>query len=288
MLKKQRYICHEGVQSDYTNCQVAFFGIPFDGTVSNRPGTRFAPQMIRTELDGLETYSPYLDKDLTDYQICDLGDLDLPFGNTKKVLNIIEEEVTSILEDNKKVLALGGEHLVSYPIIKAYAKKYKDLHIIHLDAHADLREDYLGETLSHATVMRRVFEVIEEGHLWQMGIRSGTKKEFEFAANHTNMYKFTLDRFEDVIKTIGNKPIYLSLDLDVLDPSILSGTGTPEPGGVNFQQLMNSIQSLMGLNVVGCDIVELAPNYDNSGVSTVVACKLLRELILILSNGLAK
>lgn len=284
MLKDQRAIIHEGILSEYDQSQVVVFGLPFDGTVSYRPGTRFGPQMIRNELDGLETYSPYLDKDMVDYQLCDLGDLPLPFGNTDKVMALIEEEVGTLLEDGKKLLAIGGEHLVSYPVIKAHLKKYKDLHIIHLDAHADLREDYLGESLSHATVMRRVYEQLNTGKIWQFGIRSGTKEEFQFAKTHTQLHPFHLKGLDKAIHEIGQDPVYVTIDLDVLDPSIFSGTGTPEPGGATFKELMEAMGQLTRLNIVGGDLVELSPNYDQSGVSTLVACKVLRELSLVLAN----
>jgi agmatinase len=285
MLRDQRPIMHEGITSEYKESDIVVLGIPFDGTVSYRPGTRFGPQMIRNEIDGLETYSPYLEKDLTDSLVCDLGDLPLPFGNTVKVMALIEQEIGSLLQDGKKTLAVGGEHLVAYPVIKAYAEQYPTLNVIHFDAHADLRDDYLGERLSHATVMRRVVECIDGKKLWQFGIRSGTKEEFEYAKTHTNLYKFLLDDIGEAVEAIGNEPVYLSIDLDVLDPSIFSGTGTPEPGGVSFAELMGAIKTMMGLNVVGADIVELSPHYDQSNVSTLVACKVLREILLVLANN---
>ncbi len=284
MLKDNTPVMHEGIFSGYAESDLVIFGIPFDGTVSFRPGTRFGPQAVRQELDGLETYSPCLDKDLVDYKICDLGDISLPFGNTGKVMELIESEAQSFVSDGKKTLAVGGEHLVSYPLIKAYLEKYPDMHIFHLDAHADLRDDYLGEKLSHATVMRRVFDDLGTGKIWQFGIRSGTKEEFEFAAENTIMRKFDLDCIDEVIGVIGDQPVYLSIDLDVLDPSVFSGTGTPEPGGVSFKELMAAMQQMTGLNVVGGDMVELSPHYDQSGVSTVVACKVLRELALIMAG----
>jgi len=273
---------HEGVFSEYAESDLVIFGIPFDGTVSFRPGTRFGPQAVRQELDGLETYSPYLELDLVDYKICDLGDLTLPFGNTIKVMELIENEARSFVADNKKTLAVGGEHLVSYPLIKAHLEKYPDLHVVHLDAHADLRDDYQGEKLSHASVMRRVFDEMGAGEIWQFGIRSGTKEEFGFAAKNTVMQKFDLEGIEKIVGLIGDQPVYFSIDLDVLDPSIFSGTGTPEPGGVSFKELMNTMQQMTSLNIVGGDVVELSPHYDLSGVSTAVACKVLRELALIM------
>lgn len=288
MLKNQDINKHEGIYSTYEDSQITVFGIPYDGTVSFRPGTRFGPGAVRQELDGLETYSPYQDKDMTDYRICDLGDMLLPFGNTIKVIEQIHDDVTAILEDGKKTLAIGGEHLVSYPLIKAHLEKDKNLHIIHFDAHADMREDYLGEELSHATVMRRILSEMEEketdGRIWQFGIRSGTREEFSLDNERVSTRPFNLGGLDEAIEAIGDAPVYLTIDLDVLDPSVFAGTGTPEPGGVTFNELIVALMKLQGLNLVGADLVELAPHYDQSGVSTAVACKVLREVALLMCD----
>ena len=273
----------ECINSTYGDCDIAVLGIPYDGTTSYRPGTRFGPNAIRNEMYGLETYSPYLDKDLAEYKICDLGDMEFPFGNRNLVLEDIAKETKGILDDNKKVLALGGEHLISYPVIKEYYSKYEDLVVIHFDAHTDLREEFLGESLSHATVMKRVHDFLGDDRIYQFGIRSGTKDEFEFSREHTNLFKFSIDKISSIVDRIKNKPLYVTIDLDVLDPSIFSGTGTPEAGGITFKELMDALKCLEGLNIVGGDIVELAPHYDQSGVSTAVACKVLRELLLIMA-----
>jgi len=273
----------ECINSTYGDCDIAVLGIPYDGTTSYRPGTRFGPNAIRNEMYGLETYSPYLDKDLAEYKICDLGDMEFPFGNRNLVLEDIAKETKGILDDNKKVLALGGEHLISYPVIKEYYSKYEDLVVIHFDAHTDLREEFLGESLSHATVMKRVHDFLGDDRIYQFGIRSGTKDEFEFGREHTNLFKFSTDKVSSIVDRIKNKPLYVTIDLDVLDPSIFSGTGTPEAGGITFKELMDALKCLEGLNIVGGDIVELAPHYDQSGVSTAVACKVLRELLLIMA-----
>lgn len=282
MLKDRTEPNAECINSSYNDCQIAIFGIPYDGTVSYRPGTRFGPNAIRNEMYGLETYSPYLNKDLADYNICDLGDMELPFGNTELVLESIGNETKSILDDDKKIVALGGEHLVSYPIIEQFYKKHNDLIVIHFDAHADLREEYLGERLSHASTIKRVHDFLGEEKIYQFGIRSGTKEEFEFAKEHTNIHLFDLKNISSIKEEILNNPVYLTIDLDVLDPSIFPGTGTPEAGGVSFNELMTALKTLDTLNIVGADIVELAPHYDTSGVSTAVACKVLRELLLIM------
>lgn len=270
--------------ADFTDANIVLFGAPFDGTTSFRPGTRFGPCAIRSDSFGIETYSPYQDRDLCDYSICDIGDLDLPFGNTQRVLSAIEETTTEILDAKKIPVMLGGEHLITLASVSAVLKQYPDLHIIHLDAHTDLREDYLGEPLSHSTVMRRIWEQVGDGRIYQFGIRSGEKYEFEFAKSHTVLQKFNLDGFETVVHQLKGKPVYLSLDLDILDPSIFPGTGTPEAGGVSFSELLAAILQLPNLHVVGCDINELSPVYDQSGVSTAVACKLVREILLTLKG----
>ncbi len=270
-----------GCDSGYEEAKAVLFGAPFDGTTSYRPGTRFASRVMRAESYGLETYSPYQDKDLTDYNVFDGGDLDLPFGNVQAVLNKIEEKTNTILADNKIPVMLGGEHLVTLGAVRAAAKKYSDLHILHFDAHTDLREDYLGETLSHATVLRRCWDILGDGRIYQFGIRSGDRPEFKWAdEGHVTMRKFDLNGFAQTVQKLAGKPLYVTIDLDVLDPSAFPGTGTPEAGGVTFMELLGAILSLKGANVVACDINELSPPYDQSGTSTATALKVLRELLL--------
>lgn len=268
-------------EAAFDDARAVLFGAPFDGTTSFRPGTRFGPQAIRAESDGIETYSPYQNKDLEDLAIFDSGDLILPFGNTEAVLTMIEERTQEILDAGKMPVMLGGEHLVTLGAVRAMVKKYPDLHIIHFDAHADLREEYLGERLSHATVLRRSWNLLGDGRIHQFGIRSGERSEFEFALEHTDFHPFNVKDVLDVVLALGDKvPVYVTLDLDVLDPSLFCGTGTPEAGGIFFQDLEEALLALEALNVVGFDMNELSPHYDASGVSTAVACKVLREMLL--------
>lgn len=268
-------------EAAFDDARAVLFGAPFDGTTSFRPGTRFGPQAIRAESDGIETYSPYQNKDLEDLAIFDSGDLILPFGNTEAVLTMIEERTQEILDAGKMPVMLGGEHLVTLGAVRAMVKKYPDLHIIHFDAHADLREEYLGERLSHATVLRRSWDLLGDGRIHQFGIRSGERSEFEFALEHTDFHPFNVKDVLDVVLALGDKvPVYVTLDLDVLDPSVFCGTGTPEAGGIFFQDLEEALLALEALNVVGFDMNELSPHYDASGVSTAVACKVLREMLL--------
>lgn len=269
-----------GCESNYEESKIVLFGAPFDGTTSYRPGTRFGSKAIRSESFGIETYSPYQDKDLEDYKIFDMGDLELCFGNTERVLKDIETQADTIFNDEKIPAMIGGEHLVTLGTVRAAVKKYPDLNIIHFDAHTDLREEYLGEKLSHATVMRRVYDIVGDNKIHQFGIRSGERKEFYWAKKHTNLNKFNFNGLEETIKSLEGKPVYFSIDLDVLDPSEFCGTGTPEAGGVSFIELLQAIIKVGKLNVVGFDIVELSPIYDQSGASTAIACKILRELLL--------
>ena len=271
-----------GCESDYEEAKIVVFGAPFDSTASFRPGTRFASRAMRDESFGIETYSPYLDKDLEDINVFDGGDLELPFGNPARVLSEIEEYTDSVLADGKIPCMIGGEHLVTLGAMRAVVKKYGSVNIIHFDAHADLREDYLGEKLSHATVMRRCWELVGDGKINQFGIRSGERAEFYWGREHVKTRKFDFEGLTETVKLLENKPVYFTLDLDVLDPSIFPGTGTTEAGGVTYKELLGAVQMLGGLNIVGFDINELSPHYDTSGVSTAAACKILRELLLII------
>ena len=267
-----------GCDSSYADSKIVVFGAGYDGTTSNKPGTRFAPSAMRQESYGLETYSPYLDKDIGDYNIYDAGDLEL-YGNPDRVLNMVENVSNSILSDSKIPIMIGGEHLLSFGMAKAISKKYPDFNIVHFDAHTDLRDSYMQERLSHATVIRRCYELLDSGKIYQFGIRSGTKEEFEWAKNNIEFNPFNLNNIEKILE-LKEKPVYLTIDLDILDSGIFPGTGTPEAGGVSFLELINSFKYISKLNIIAADIVELAPNYDISNASTAIACKILRELLL--------
>lgn len=269
-----------GCDNDYIDSDIVIFGAPFDSTTSYRPGTRFASRTMRAESYGLETYSPYQDLDLEDFKIFDAGDLELCFGDTELALKDITEMTRTILSDNKLPFMIGGEHLVTLGAVRAMAEKYPDLHIVHFDAHADLREEYLGARLSHASVIHRCWDIIGDGKIYQFGIRSGDRAEFEWGKNHVITQKFDFSGLEDVIKKLKDKPVYFTLDLDVLDPSVFPGTGTPEAGGVSFTQLLDAILKVGELNIVGTDINELSPMLDQSGASTAVALKIMREWLL--------
>ena len=270
---------------EFNEADIVLFGAPFDSTTSFRAGTRFGPSAIRHESFGIETYSPYQDKDMEDISVMDSGDIELAIGDTEGVLKQIEERTEIILENNKLPFMVGGEHLVTLGAFRAVQKKYPDVHIIHFDAHADLRENYLGVELSHASVIRRCWDIIGDGKIFQFGIRSGEKAEFMWAKDHTKMKKFSLDGIEEVIESLKGKDVYFTVDLDVLDPSVFPGTGTPEAGGVTFEELRKAVTKVCRMcNIVGCDVNELSPHYDQSGVSTAVACKIIREMLLALNK----
>lgn len=269
---------------DFNDANIIYFGAPYDGTVSFRPGARFAPEAIRRDSYGLETYSPYFRLDLEkDTAVFDAGDLLLPIGNKEKSLELIYSFTKRILRHKKTPFMVGGEHLISLSSIKAVFEAYKDLHIIHFDAHADLRDTYMGDSLSHSTVLRRIWEVVGDKRIHQLGIRSGLKEEFTFSRNHCSIEFYRMDSIEDLVEELISKPVYITFDLDILEPGLFSGTGTPEPGGVTFREAIEAFKSMIPLNIVGVDVVELSPNYDQSGVSTLYACKIIRELVLAMN-----
>ncbi len=266
-----------GSLDNYTDAAIVMVGLPFDGTCSYRPGSRFAPERLRPASWGLEDYSPVYDRHLDDVKFYDAGELEFPLGNTVKSLDLIEQNARIIFNDDKKFLGIGGEHLVTLPALKACKEKYNDLAVIHFDAHTDLREDYLGEKLSHASVMRRIGEIVGFENIKQIGIRSGLKEEFELMKKYNTLAK----NFSD-IDILKNKKIFLTIDVDVLDPSVLPGTGTPEPDGLLYRELAQWIHYLKDFDIAGADVVELAPDYDNSGVSTAVVSKIIRDVLMIL------
>lgn len=266
-----------GQNEDYDSSDIVMLGMPFDGTVSYRSGSRFAPEQIRLASWGLEDYSPRFDKHLEDVNFHDAGDLEFPLGNTYKSLDLIEENVEQIYKDGKRVFGIGGEHLVTLPEIKAVAKFHKDLAIVHFDAHTDLREEYLGEEMSHSAVIRHASKIVGPENLKQIGIRSGMKEEWEFMKKHNTL----IHKYSELDELKGKK-IFVTVDLDCLDPSVMPGTGTPESGGMQFNELMGWFEYLKNFDIVGADVVELAPDYDASGVSTAVATKVIRELLMVM------
>ena len=278
---RPRFLCAE---TPFESARVVLLGCPFDETASFRRGARLGPDAIREASDCLETYSPHLDKDLSDAALCDLGDVDIASGDTQAVLDSIRDEASAIFQAGKRPVFLGGEHLVSLPIVEAALGVFPGLAVFQWDAHADLRDDYLGERLSHACVVRRILELGKIGPLRQFGIRSGTREEFAWMRANDTMRPMSPEAVESALKEIGDSAVYLTLDVDVLNPGEMPGTGSPEPGGPGFDALMDCIRVLddSSARVIGADVVELAPEWDPTGASAVAAAKLVRELALVL------
>ncbi|AEI14843.1 agmatinase [Flexistipes sinusarabici DSM 4947] len=270
--------CFIGCDKSVEKSELLIFGAPYDGTSSFRPGSRFAPDKIREASYGLETYSPDYDMDIEDLNVGDIGNVEFPFGEKDKVFKEIRSCTANLLDMNKKILCLGGEHLITLPIIEELSRIHGNLKLIHMDAHADMRDTYISEKLSHATVLNNITELIGHKNIFHYGIRSGTREEFDKIAkfNNLNMKNGKLS------ENIGDDPVYLTIDLDILDTSVLPGTGTPEPGGLTFKELSELLFSFKGFNFVGADVVELAPDYDITGVSSIVAAKVVRNAICTL------
>ncbi|MFD1020048.1 agmatinase [Thalassobacillus hwangdonensis] len=260
------------------------YGMPMDWTVSFRPGSRFGPNRIREVSIGLEEYSPYLDKHLEEVNYADAGDIPLPFGNPQRSLDMIEAYLDELLEKGKFPLGLGGEHLVSWPIIQAMYRKYPDIALIHIDAHTDLREEYEGEPLSHSTPIRKACELIGPENVYSFGIRSGMREEFQYAKESgMHLSKFeVIEPLKKVLPQLAGRNVYVTIDIDVLDPAYAPGTGTAEAGGISSKELLEAIHAISAseLNVIGADLVEVAPAYDHSEKTAIAASKFVREMLL--------
>jgi len=265
----------------YDGAEVVIVGAPMDWTASFRPGAREGPQAIRSASYGLEEFSVYCGRDLRDCRFFDAGDVVLPCGNVQESLRRIGEVTESIVGDGKFLLVLGGEHLASAAVIERVAAFYNDLAVVQLDAHADMRDEYLGQRLSHATVMRRVAEVVGGENLYQFGIRSGDKEELQTARVETNIYFYEVyNPLAEVLPKLKGRPVYVTLDIDVLDPAFAPGTGAPEPAGCTAREILRAVKLLAELELVGFDLVEVCPVYDPAGITALLAAKIIREVIL--------
>ena len=272
-----------GSRRDPAGCRVGLFGVPYDGTTSFRPGTRFGPAAIREVSQGLETYCPQLDLDLEDLAFADLGAVDISFGAPEPVVDAVHQATRTVLDLGLKPLMLGGEHSISSGAVAAVAEQHSDLVLVQLDAHADLREEWLGARHSHACAMRRCLEVLPSGDLLQLAIRSGTREEFiELRSSGRRMDD--VHALRDAMAPWTGRPVYLTVDLDWFDPAVLPGTGTPEPGGFLWQDFSAVVDVLREHQLVAADVVELAPQLDTSGVSSVLAAKVTRSLILLMGT----
>ncbi|KAB8127158.1 agmatinase [Gracilibacillus oryzae] len=268
----------------HEDADAIIYGMPMDWTVSFRPGSRFGPNRIREASIGLEEYSPYLDRHLEEVKYFDAGDIPLPFGNAQRSLTMIRDYVREIIAKDKFPLGLGGEHLVSWPIFQAMYEKYPDMAVIHIDAHADLRLEYEGEELSHSTPIRKVCENYGAENVYSFGIRSGMREEFQYA-KESGMYmaKYEVAKpLAEVLPKLAGRPVYVTIDIDVLDPAYAPGTGTAEAGGISSKELLEAIHLIANadVKVVGADLVEVAPVYDPTEKTPIAASKFVREILL--------
>jgi agmatinase len=274
---EQTYI---SAKASFKESKMVILGCPYDGSASFRPGARFGPSAIRKASWGIETYSPYFERDLSQLSVHDLGDLELPQGEKKASLALIRKALRRILSEKKFPIIIGGDHLITLPIVEEILRVYPHFYLIQIDAHTDLRENYLGEPLSHSTVMRRVVDRLGEKRLFQIGIRSGTEDEFKLAKKMRSIISPNREALRSMVKRLRNQPVYITLDLDVIDPSLLPGVGTPEPGGFTFERFLSLLKELQSLHVIGFDMVELTPDYDPTQISSVTASVILREMML--------
>ncbi|GAW93383.1 agmatinase [Calderihabitans maritimus] len=270
-----------GSKKTYDEADIVLVGVPLDLTVSFIPGTRWGPSAIRTVSEVLEEYSPTLDKDLREKNYYDWGDVELPLGNVSQSLQRIEEVARKIVLDGKKPVFIGGEHLVTLPLVKVMAERHPGLAVLQFDAHADLRQEYLGQEYSHATVMWHVNQIIGRENLYQLGIRSGTREEFAYARENTRFYpEMVLEPLDDIVKNLQGRPVYVTLDIDVVDPAYAPGTSTPEPGGCTSTEILAAVKKLNELNIIGFDLVEVCPLNDPTRHTAILAAKIIREALL--------
>ncbi|MCE5299554.1 MAG: agmatinase [Spirochaetia bacterium] len=264
----------------FKNADLVLAGLPYDGTSSLRPGSRFAPNAIRKQSYSIETFSHEQERDLSDYKLCDLGDLEVPYGNSEAVVKLVEKTAAHMLKNKKKVIYIGGEHLLTYPLIKQYAKKYKDLKVIYFDAHADFREAFYGSHLSHASAAKLTADIVGYDNLFMFGIRSFERNEYNYMKKKKVFFEDNLEHFNEKVEMIKDHPVYMTLDMDVFDPACVPGLGTPEAGGIFYDDFVNMLPGLSKLNLVGMDVLEIAPDYDPHGNTCIFAAKVIRELIL--------
>ena len=278
-----------GAQREIDQCRVSLLGVPYDGTCCFRPGARFGPSAVREDSYGIETYCPQLNLDLEDINFTDIGSLDVPLGDAKLTLDYIRDATDILLKKNLKPLIIGGEHSITSGVIKSIITNYPDLIMLQLDAHADLRDEWLGSKFSHACTMKRCLEILPSKKIFQIGIRSGTKLEFLEMNNSKRLIQHTLGKnaksLEEALKSFKGRPIYLTFDLDWFDPSIMPGTGTPEPGGYFWGDFAAIIDVIKSHNLIGADVVELSPKLDNTGISSILAAKVIRSLIMLLDKS---
>jgi len=272
-----------GCGADYENSIIVLFGAPFESRTIHRGGVAKAPSAIRYASANIETFSPYLRTDMRDVNIFDAGDLDISSKEVITAIDAVESFCGKIHDDGKTPVMMGGEHIMTCGAVRAAAARWPELAVLQFDAHTDLKRDYRGETFSGCTLMRRVWDILGDGRIYQFGVRSGSREEFEWSSEHTRIETGSANSIDSCAEAVMSRPIYITVDLDVIDPAELPATGTPEAGGMSFRALYDALLSLRGLDVVGFDICELYPPYDTTGASTSLAAKLLREMLIAFS-----
>ncbi len=281
----EKKILLEGTCPSWEEAGTVMLGLPVESTSSYRPGSRFGPEAIRSVFwESLEDYSLYCEEDFTSTSLFDWGDARLSRGNIDREIEESRGAVEKIIRDDKTPLVLGGEHTVTVAAVGGLLGHYPEMEVVQLDAHADLRPGYQGEKLSHASTAYRLLD-LGVGSIHQLGIRSCTREERSLAGEKTRFYPFRVfEPLQKITSGMGNTPVYVTLDIDVVDPAYAPGTGTPEPGGISSAELLESLQLLSNLNLVGFDLVEVSPPYDSSGITSILGAKILREMAIILNN----
>jgi guanidinobutyrase len=281
------------VQADARGLDVAICGVPLDIGTSNRVGTRYGPRQIRTESVlvrpyGMATGAAPFDS----FQVADTGDVALNAYNLGKSIDIIERHYDGILAHGAKPVSLGGDHTIALPILRAVARKHGPLALVHVDAHADINDTMFGERITHGTIFRRAIEegLVDPRRMVQIGLRATGYAADDFDWSRRQgvrvvtaeecWYRSLAPLMAEVRERIGpTHPTYLSFDIDGLDPSVAPGTGTPEPGGLTTPQGLEIIRGCFGLNLVGCDLVEVSPPYDTTGNTALLAANLVFEML---------
>ena len=262
--------------------RIALFGIPFEGRVNLRRGADHGPRELRLASDSIETYSPFLDRDLEDLAIADLGDCELGDGSPREQLGRAREEIRRFWRPGLRPVMLGGDHTATLPVIEVLAPAIPELRILQLDAHPDLREEFLGERYNYASAMARVMDVVAPERVYQVGMRTGAREEYQRKAPHLFPAHRTrpLDAVRSLLPELAAHPLYVTVDVDVLDPSEAPGTGAPEPCGITAAELVEIVRLLAPCSIVGTDLMEVAHAWDPSGRTGITASWILREAIL--------
>lgn len=283
------------VSNDLANVDVCFVGIPMDIGASNRAGTRHGPRQIRTESCLIRPYNmgtgaaPF-----ESFQVVDYGDLAINTFNLNATCDIITNGIGQILESETIPLVLGGDHTLTYPVLRAFAKQYGPVALVHVDAHADTSEAMFGEKVAHGTPFRRAVEenLIIPEKTYQIGLRGsgyspedynwGRNKGFEVYTAEMCWHKSLTPIMDDIRQKVGSTPVYLSFDIDSLDPAFAPGTGTVELGGLTTIQGLEVVRGCLGMNLVGGDLVEVSPPYDTTGNTALIGAQLLFEMLGVL------